>query len=370
MDAKTEAKSPGLFAWLYNPGAPTLIVTIIIILYTALILAQNDGDPRVFIAYDGHFSYQIAARFFETPENIASLPDDYKYRDDVPTAYRYQRILYPMVARFLAFGQTNLIPWTLIILNILAISGGTYVTEEILVELGVSRWYALVYGLYGSQLVGLRTVLNEPLAHALIQLAILTWMRRRLVWTILYFSLATLTKEVALIFLGAFVISELIKRNWKWAIGLSVGVVPYFAFQLFLYLWRGEFGITTGQPFHVIPFAGFWEAAEINVLAFILISIPIIPMSIIPMVASFYLSLKSLKNRLYHPFVFSMLFFGLFILFLPFLTFSESVAMLRVTQGLAISLLLYGALVDSRRVLNYNFLWLATNVLIFKGVPA
>jgi hypothetical protein len=369
MENKTQSPKPGWLAWLHNPGAPTLIVTILIITYTVLILARNGGGPRVFIAYDGHFSYQIAARFFETPENIASLPEDYQYRDDVPSAYRYQRIFYPLAARFLAFGQTNLIPWALIILNILAISGGTYVTEEILVELGASRWYALAYGLYGSQLVGLRTILNEPSAHALIQMAILAWIRRRLFWTILFFGLAALTKEVALIFLAAFVLGELIKRNWKWVIGLSASTIPYFAFQLFLYLWRGEFGFTTGQPFHLIPFGGFLEAAEISVLAFILISIPIIPMSIIPMFGAFYLGLKSLKNRLYHPFVFSMIFFGLFIAFLPFLTFSESVAMLRVTQGLAVSLLLYGALVDSKRLLNYSYFWLATNVLIITGVP-
>jgi hypothetical protein len=369
MDSKTVTSRLGLFAWLHNPGAPTLIVTIIVVAYAALILLQNNGDPLSFIAYDGHFSYQIAVRFFETPENIASLPDDYQYRDDVPSVYRYQRIFYPLAARFLAFGQPNLIPWAMIILNILAISGGTYVTEEILVELGASRWYALIYGLYGSQLVGLRTVLNEPLAHALIQLAILSWMRRRLLWTILFFGLAALTKEIALIFLAAFALSELIKRDWKWVIGLSIGAVPYFAFQLFLYMWRGEFGVTTGQPFHLLPLGGWLEAAEINILAFILISVPIIPMSIFPIFTGFYLGFQSLKRKLYHPFVFSMILFGFFMLFLPFLTFSESVAMLRVTQGLAISFLLYGALVDSKRVLNYSFFWLATNVLIIKGVP-
>ncbi|MFZ0544771.1 MAG: hypothetical protein WAM60_05010 [Candidatus Promineifilaceae bacterium] len=370
MDPTTQNRTPGLLAWLHNPGVPTLIVTLVVVFYAAAILLQNDGDPLSFIEYDGHFSYQIAVRFFESPKNIASLPDDYQYRDDVPTAYRYQRILYPTLARLLAFGQTNLIPWTLIILNILAISGGTYITEKILAELGVSRWYALIYGFYGSQFVGLRTDLNEPLAHALIQVAILAWMRRRLLWTVVFFALAALTKEIALIFLGAFIVSELIKRDLKWVIGLAAGAVPYFAFQFFLLFWRGEFGVTSGQPFHLLPFGGWLEAAEINVLAFILISIPIIPMTIFPILAGFYLGLKSLKNKLYHPFVFSMIFFGLFILFLPFLTFSESVAMLRVTQGLAISILLYGALVDSGRVLNYSFFWLATNVLIIKGVPA
>ena len=105
-------------------------------------------------------------------------------------------------------------------------------------------------------------------------------------------------------------------------------------------------------------------------MAFLLVSIPIIPISIIPTLAGFFLGLQSLKKRLYHPFVFSMIFFGLFLIFLPFETFSEPTAMLRVTQGLAISILLYGALVESGRILNYSYFWLATNVLILKGIPS
>jgi hypothetical protein len=347
---------------------PTLLVTVVVLVYTLLALAGNNGDPRSFVTYDGHYSYQIAVRFFESPDGIASLPQDYRFREEAPSAYRYQRIFYPFLARLMAFGQANLIPWALIILNILAISGGTWVTEEILVELGASRWYALAYGLYGSQLVGLRTDLNEPLAHALVQVAILVWMRRRLLWTILFFSLAALTKEVALLFLAGFVIYSFIKREWVWTVGLSAAALPYLVYQIILWFWLGDFGFSTGQPFHLLPLGGWFEAAQDNVVVFLLISIPIFPISIFPTFAGFFIVLRDLNRRFYHPFVFSILFFGLFILFLPFLTFREPVSMLRVTQGLAISLLLYGALVDSKRILNYSLLWITTNVFLLKGV--
>jgi hypothetical protein len=56
------------------------------------------------------------------------------------------------------------------------------------------------------------------------------------------------------------------------------------------------------------------------------------------------------------------------ILFLPTSTFREPVAMLRLTQGLVISILLYGGLNRSRRILKYSFLWIFTNVLLLKGV--
>jgi hypothetical protein len=42
--------------------------------------------------------------------------------------------------------------------------------------------------------------------------------------------------------------------------------------------------------------------------------------------------------------------------------------MMRLTQGLMVSMLLYGGLSKSSRVLNYSFLWVVTNVLLLKGV--
>jgi hypothetical protein len=42
--------------------------------------------------------------------------------------------------------------------------------------------------------------------------------------------------------------------------------------------------------------------------------------------------------------------------------------MLRLTQGLMVSMLMYGALRRSARVLNYSCLWVFANVLLFKGV--
>ncbi len=56
------------------------------------------------------------------------------------------------------------------------------------------------------------------------------------------------------------------------------------------------------------------------------------------------------------------------ILLLPNSTFREPAAMLRLTQGLMVSMLLYGALRKSSRVLNYSTLWVVANVLLLKGV--
>jgi hypothetical protein len=128
------------------------MVLLACLLYAGYSLWQLDWNPLGFATYDGGFSYQSALRFLETPPYL-----------DVP-AYRFQRITYPLIFRILSLGQAQLVPWLLIIVNIGAISIGTWVTEKLLTEMNVSGWYALVYGLYGTQMVGLRTDLTEPVA--------------------------------------------------------------------------------------------------------------------------------------------------------------------------------------------------------------
>jgi hypothetical protein len=63
--------------------------------------------------YDGQFNYYMALD-----------PVNARYYMDVP-AYRYGRILFPMTARLLALGQPDVVPYTLILINWLALAGGT-----------------------------------------------------------------------------------------------------------------------------------------------------------------------------------------------------------------------------------------------------
>lgn len=336
-------------------GWPTLIVFGACLLFVLVMLRQGGWDPTYFIDYDGYFSSEIALHGFEVTAVF-----------DRP-AYRFQRIFYPMVARALGLARPEIIPWTLIIVNLAAITIGTWFTEELLDDLGASRWYALIYGLYGGQFVALRTNLNEPLAQMLVAGAMLAYSRERRGWAVLAFALAALTKETALIFLAAYLLYHLYFRQWRWAISLSLAVIPYFLYQFWIQQWLGQSGLAGSEPFLWIPLQGWFQASQVNLLAFLLISIPIVPMSILPTFMAIGLSLRSLGQGLVQPIVLCLLLNGVFILFLPSLTFMESSAMVRVTQGLVVSMVLYGALVKSGRVLNYSFLWIFTNVLWVYG---
>ena len=160
---------------------PSTAVLLLGLAYVGLTLIRYDGDPLAFAlvgtqysqsdpqgtqGYDGQFAYYIA-------RDPAS---GWQYCD-VP-AYRYQRILYPLAAWALALGQPEAVGWTLIALNVAALTAGTYFTERLLAAQGASRWYALVYGLYGGLVAGLRLDLAEPLAYGLAQAGLWAWMQQ------------------------------------------------------------------------------------------------------------------------------------------------------------------------------------------------
>lgn len=341
-------------------GIPALIVLVCCLLYAGYALIQLQWNPLGFATYDGHFSYQIALRFLEAPPYL-----------DVP-AYRFQRLTYPLIVRILSVGQPQFVPWMLILVNITAIVVGTWATEKLLTGLNVSGWYALIYGLYGAQMVGLRTDLTEPVAMMFVMLGILAWAEDRRWWSVAAFALAILGKEPMIVFPAAYGLYCLVKRDWKWMMMMAVTAVPYILLQLVLWQWLGSPGLGSGgdgaTPFPKYPLGGWLEIAQVNSIGFLLISLIIVPMSIIPTIAGLMMSGRDLVNGLNHPYVYCVLLNCIAILFLPRSTFQEPAAMVRLTQGLMVSFLLYGAWIMSKRILNYSVLWIFTNVLLIKGV--
>lgn len=220
------------------------------------------------VGYDGQFCYFIAL----DPQNARFYIDN--------PAYRYERILYPLVARALAFGQPALIPYTLILVNCLAITGGVLLLGYWLRRRGVSPWLALVYGLFSGLLVAYERDLTEPLAFGLVILAIccFDFSRRRALWAGVCFGLAALARETTLVFAALYVLAQLfeaqtseperistyverfkegIKRNWRpTALMLALALGPFLAYKGFLQLWLGTTGMVTSLLPNLVPFSG------------------------------------------------------------------------------------------------------------------
>jgi hypothetical protein len=350
---------------------PWHIVGLVALAYVALTLARYSGNPMQFAlvgsrydpgiaggtwGYDGQFAYQIARNPLGASRFL-----------DVP-AYRYQRILYPLVAWALALGQGVLIPWTLIAVNWLALVAGTRFTEGILAGRGASRWYALGYGLFGGLMMAVRLDLTEPLAYALAQAAVLSYERGRWRSAAGWLALAALAKETTLLVAAGFLLSFALSRRWRDLIEWAVIVgLPFAAWQVILRVGLGAWGIGSGgalaTPFEVVPYRGLWSLASVNARAFALIALIMIPMALLPGLVALVVTLRDMVRCDVHPLVCSLLMNALVVPFTPQSTLREPLGMLRFIVGLVAAVILWGAYRKSRRVLNYSLLWIATLAL-------
>jgi hypothetical protein len=348
------------------------VVLLLALAYAGLTLARNESDPLVFArigtrysegdpegtqGYDGQFAYFIAR---DPLEGCLSC--------DEP-AYRAQRILYPLLAWVLALGNVEAVGWTLAAINVVALAAGTFFTEQLLASQRASRWYALLYGLYGGLVAGLRLDLTEPLALALVQAGLWAWERERRGTTAGLLALAALAKETMLLAAAGLVLHLALVRSRREATGVGLAaILPFAAWQGVLWAWLGAPGVGSGgamaTPFEWLPFGGLLRVATVSRPVFWLLLAIEGPLFVLPSVWALVVSLRDLVRRRWHPWVTVLLARAAAMPFLPFSTWREPLAMARLAAGLVAATLLYGALRRDRRVLRYSLVWLATLALL------
>lgn len=344
------------------------VVLAISVIYVTITLVRGNFDPKFFAligplydpgvpggqpGYDGQFAYQIA----RDPTNGWT-------KIDVP-AYRYQRVVYPLAARLLAWGNVDLVPWMLIALNVIALAAGTWCTEEILAHYGVSRWYALAYGLNAGTLMGVRLDLTEPLAYGLAQAGVLLLLMNRSTTAAIALALAALTKEMTLMFAAGAVLTYAAQRDWRNAFKtIAIVGVPFAIWQLILYGWFGQLGVGSGgalaTPFEIVPLRGLWSIAAIDGRVFVLMAGLMLPLAVIPAAIGVWRALRDMRRRRFDLPMWLLLINAAVIAFTPQSTFREPLAMARFVAGLIAAVLVYAAARRSRRGLNYALLWILT----------
>jgi hypothetical protein len=346
--------------------SPWMVVLILAITYSLFTLAKNSWNPMSFVAigrqydpihgmsslgYDGQFAYQIAI----DPANAAPFLD--------VAAYRYQRIVYPLAARILSLGSPALIPWMMILINILSLTLGTLATEKILVSHGQNRWFALVYGLFTGQMLSLRLDLTEPLAFMLAQWGVLFFVRKKYGWSGLLFALAGLTRELALIFPAACTLALLFKDRKLWGAAWGILVLlPFAAWQVFLRFWLGSWGLGSGgalsSSFELIPYHGWWGYHTPETMIFVFFSIFVLAVALIPATAGIYTGVKNLSQHKWSVGVWILLLNSLIFPFLPTSNVLNPPGLVRMVIGLVAAVLDYGALEGSKNALRFSLLWL------------
>ena len=345
---------------------PWMITAIIATGYCLLVLAQHSWDPMSFVlpgsqfsgglselvmGYDGQFAYQIAVN----PADAAPFLD-------VP-AYRYQRILYPILTYIVSLGNKETIPWMLIVINLLSLVAGTLATEKILKDHGFSRWYAIVYGLFAGLLISLRLDLTEPLAFASVQWGVLLIGRGKIWRGLPLFALAALGRELTVTFsFACFLYLFFNRRRITSVLWGFLSILPFGLWQVFLRVWLGEWGIRSGgnaaSPFEVIPFRGLWRIPVTDTYIGLFLIVIVVLIALLPAAISIFVSARKLFRGYFGFGVFILLINALLFPFLPTSNLLNMAGLVRTTIGLMIAVLDYGALEQSKRALNYAQLWL------------
>ena len=250
----------------------------------------------------------------------------------------------------------------------------------------LSRWYALIYGLWIGLVSAARVDLNEPLCYALVAGALLAEYRGRRWLSALCLALALLAKETALLFAAAFLLAAVCNvlapapdapkfRLRLWASSLApwvLALVPFALLQFLLYRWFGAWGLASGgymaTPFEIIPYMGLWRMGVSN--AFALASVLIFSLLVVlPSLWGIAVGIQAVLRKNFSPAVWVLTVSAGFLPFTPFSTFREAGGILRLATGLVLAVILYCAQIRSKKMLNYTLIWLAGLAFIFKELP-
>jgi hypothetical protein len=291
--------------------------------------------------YDGQFAYFIALDPIHARDYL-----DSKSSGSAGPDYRYTRILYPMLARALAFGQANAIPYTLIAINWLAVAFGTLAVAAWLRRKRMSTWFALLYGLYPGIFVTVQRDLNEALAYGLVALAVYLYelgSGRALLAAGLAFALASLARETTLVFPFVYALSVWnASRSGQRAIRyrillgfIALSFLPFVLWKGFLWYWLGSIGRTGGLYPQLVPFRGllaYWPWGSDGVEQLVAI--------VAPAILCLCLCIWALTRRLFRPELWALLLnILLFVVFLNTKSYVEYYASGRIATGVVLAAL-------------------------------
>ncbi len=343
------------------------MVGIVTALFFLKVLSSHGWDPLVFVlltpgntpvgqtwnvGYDGRFSYHLAINPLGATEGL-----------DEPN-YRYQRILFPLIVKLLSFGQPSLVPWMMILLNLGATILAAKIIGEMLIRRKVSPMWGGVLFFSIGYLLALRMDLLEPLALALALGGWLAKEKDRPGWAILLFALASLAKDIALLFPVALAVVDFANGYRGRALLLAfASCLPYL--MLFVFL-ANHFGMPIEaiekSRLLIVPLAGY--AAMQDVPSKIVVSL----WAIAPAVAGgSWAAIEVLRQRFAASWSGDAMLViacaGLLVI-LPQPTWLDPLAILRLATGLIAALLLWFAAHHRRWLPFAAALWLPSCLVL------
>lgn len=177
--------------------------------------------------------------------------------------YRSQRMLYPVLAGGSGLFGPEAIVWAMLVVNLLAMGVGTWVTSRIAMEMGGSPWWGLAFALNLGFISEINIGGAGVVAAAAAFGAVLMFIRARTPAGIALLSVAALSREAMLLAAAGVALWLWLEKRRSTAIGAAlVPGVSVIAWAGYLRLRIGE-GSVAGEVQEIgLPFVGFVEAFE------------------------------------------------------------------------------------------------------------
>ncbi len=151
--------------------------------------------------YDGQYFYRYAINPFNKDLKYGNKYGRYGIKIDTPI-YRRGRLIYPLFAWVLAFGQEELIPYTLILVNILAFISLFVIFKEIVSIFKLPFYYLYIPFLIGGLYFSVARNLSDILGCTIFAWCYLLFIKEKYSWFLFSSTLLLLCKETYVIFLA------------------------------------------------------------------------------------------------------------------------------------------------------------------------
>jgi hypothetical protein len=238
--------------------APTLVVLVVLGFLIGGGLRLYQGNPTGFTVFGSRFlqdthppvgalhnspnGYDGQFYWIEARDPLLLLRSTFADMKGPGAGYHFQRPAYPALAYLLAGGQESALPWTMLLVNVMAILGVTATMSVYCRRRGWSPLWALAIGLMPGLLMAALRDLTDPLATVAAVGGLIAWSSSRRWWSALLLSVAVLSREpLGLAVVG--VAAETSVQAWKawpdrpalrriWARSWPAMVLPVLSYLL------------------------------------------------------------------------------------------------------------------------------------------
>ena len=225
------------------------------------------SDPNA-AGYDGQFYYRLALDPFDWARTAFGITMD--------QSYRYTRIGYPVLAWLVSFGQHQLVPYVLVLINLvgvaaIAVLGGMFARES-----GRHALWGLAFAAYFGLVISVGRDTAEPVAEACMLGGLLAYRRSRYLLAAGLFAFGAITRETILFAPAAIAVVRLIAMARRRTTGVRPGladltwVAPAVAYGVVEvavhFVVKGKFPLLANTSRNLTaPFTALFDALKYEV---------------------------------------------------------------------------------------------------------